>query len=417
MVFLSKTIRHNMLVPYLSIFMMLLGIFLQPLDIFLDGLLKITLSPSILLTDYVALGGHGPALFNSGLLMILAYLIIRKLDLRVTGSIFAGILTIGGFAFFGKNLLNVGIIFLGVFIFTMYKKIPLKSVIVVFLFSTGLSPISSVVMFGMGMDYALSIPLGFILGTFAGFLLVELSTKAFVFHRGYDLYNVGFASGIISLIFFSVLKAFKLEYETNMLFTNDSHVLLFYLTLSIGILYLIVGLSLHEWDFKGYRKLLSLSGRAVTDFTRKNNEALTMINIGITLLASLAFITLINVHISGPVIGGLFTIAGFAAFGKHVKNVIPLMLGVYIMVLLVNIDISVPVILAILFSTALAPVSGEYGVLAGIVAGMLHLPVVLAVGTLHGGILLYANGFAAAFTAILITTIFSTFNRQEVKQL
>jgi hypothetical protein len=405
-----------MLIPYISIFMMILGLLLQPWDVFWQGLLRITISPSILLTDYVALGGEGPALFNSGLLMLLSFFIIRMLDLRVTGSIFAGILTIGGFGFFGKNILNVTIIFLGVFLFTRFKKISLKSVIVVFLFSTGLSPISSVVLFGMNLPYALSIPLGVVLGTFAGFLLVELSTRAFVFHRGYDLYNVGFASGIISLIFFSVLKVFKLEYDTNMLFTNDSHALLFYLTMGLGILYLLVGLSIHGWNFSGYYKLLSTSGRAITDFTRKNNEALAMINVGITLLGSLIFITLIKVHISGPVIGGLFTIAGFAAFGKHIKNVIPLMLGVYIMVLLIDFPVTVPVILAILFSTALAPIAGEYGILAGIVAGMLHLPVVLAVGSLHGGILLYANGFAAAFTAILITTTFSAFTRQEVEQ-
>ena len=236
-----------MLIPYISIFMMILGLLLQPWDVFWQGLLRITISPSILLTDYVALGGEGPALFNSGLLMLLSFFIIRMLDLRVTGSIFAGILTIGGFGFFGKNILNVTIIFLGVFLFTRFKKISLKSVIVVFLFSTGLSPISSVVLFGMNLPYALSIPLGVVLGTFAGFLLVELSTRAFVFHRGYDLYNVGFASGIISLIFFSVLKVFKLEYDTNMLFTNDSHALLFYLTMGLGILYLLVGLSIHGW--------------------------------------------------------------------------------------------------------------------------------------------------------------------------
>ena len=140
-----------MLIPYISIFMMILGLLLQPWDVFWQGLLRITISPSILLTDYVALGGEGPALFNSGLLMLLSFLIIRMLDLRVTGSIFAGILTIGGFGFFGKNILNVTIIFLGVFLFTRFKKISLKSVIVVFLFSTGLSPISSVVLFGMNL--------------------------------------------------------------------------------------------------------------------------------------------------------------------------------------------------------------------------------------------------------------------------
>ena len=97
-------LRHNMLVPYIALGFIILSLFLQPLSEFFKGYGRILVSESILLTDYVSVGGIGPALFNSGSLMLISYILIRKLDLRVTGSIFAGILTIGGFAFFGKKM-------------------------------------------------------------------------------------------------------------------------------------------------------------------------------------------------------------------------------------------------------------------------------------------------------------------------
>lgn len=410
---MKKQLKNNLLIPYLSILFIAIGLILQSPNEFINGFINITISPSILLTDYVALGGEGPALFNSGLLMLISYSIVRKLDLRITGSIFAGILTIGGFAFFGKNIINVSVVFIGVYLFTLYRNIKLSNVIIVFLFSTGLSPISSMVMFGFGIPYIYAIPLGILVGITSGFLLVELSTKAFVFHRGYNLYNVGFASGILSLLYFSILKLVGLDYQTNLLYTNDSHYFLLFIYLLSSLLFLFTGLYLNGWSFSGYRSLIKKSGRAVTDFTWRNSEPQTLINIGITGLSMLLFTQLIGIHINGPTLGGLMTISGFSAFGKHPRNVLPPVLGVYILSLILGMHLTVPVILAILFSTALAPIAGEFGIISGLISGMMHLPIVLSLSSLHGGVLLYSNGFAAAFTAIIMTTIITSFKKQE----
>jgi len=410
---MRKRLTQSMLIPYISSAFIILSLFLQPLSEFFNGYGRILVSKSILLTDYVAVGGMGPALFNSGSLMLITYFIIRKLDLRVTGSIFAGIMTIGGFAFFGKNIINVLIIYLGVLLYARYKKIKLKSVIVVFLFSTGLSPISSVIMFGMGFPLFYSIPLGIFVGVISGFLLVELSSHVIAFHRGYNLYNVGFASGILTFVYFSIFKLLDLEITTNLIYTNDQHILFLYLFIIICLTFLITGLVLNKDPLKDYFKILKLSGRAVTDFTRNKNEALTMINIGLTGLAALSVLLILGIHMNGPVIGGLITILGFSAFGKHVRNIIPPMLGVLILCLILDIELSILVVLAIIFSTALAPIAGEHGVIVGILTGMLHLPIAMSIGQLHGGVLLYSNGFAAAFTAVLVTTIISSFKRRD----
>lgn len=410
---MRERIKHNMLIPYVSSAFIALSLFLQPLSDFLIGYRDILLSDSILLTDYVEVGGIGPALFNSGTLMLLSYIIVRRLDLRITGSLFAGIFIIGGFAFFGKNIINVLIIFAGVFLYAKYRKISLKSVIVVFLFSTGLSPISSVIMFGVGMPYIYSIPLGILLGVFSGFVLVELSSHVITFHRGYNLYNVGFSSGIVTFAFFSIFKMTGIHFTTHMIYTNEQHLLLLYIYIAVCVTYLIAGLFLNQKPLKEYLDLLKLSGRAVTDFTRRGNQGMTMINVGLTGLAALVVILAIGVHMNGPVIGGLLTIVGFSAFGKHLRNALPPMIGVFLVTLLFNVELSVPVVLAILFSTALAPIAGEHGFIIGILAGMLHLPVVTSLSQLHGGVLLYSNGFAAAFTAVIITTTISTFRKRE----
>ena len=404
-------LRHNMLVPYIALGFIILSLFLQPLSEFFKGYGRILVSESILLTDYVSVGGIGPALFNSGSLMLISYILIRKLDLRVTGSIFAGILTIGGFAFFGKNLLNVSIIFLGVFLYSRYKNIKLKSVIIVLLFSTGLSPISSVVMFGVGIPLYYSIPFGIFIGVLSGFLIVELSSHVITFHRGYDLYNVGFAGGILAFAYFSIFKLLDIEYTTNLIYTNDQHLLLLYLYIAICLLFIVVGVILNDKPLKEYFMITKLSGRAVTDFTRKSNQPLTMFNIGVTGLAALVVLLILNVHMNGPVFGGLMTIVGFSAFGKHPRNVLPPMIGDLLVTLIFSIPLSVPVVLAIIFSTALAPIAGEHGFIIGVLSGMLHLPIVTSLGQLHGGVLLYSNGFAAAFTAVIFITVIHTFER------
>lgn len=406
--------RKNMLIPEISIVFIVLSLFLQPLQELIDGFFRIQTSKSVLLSDFVVIGGEGPALLNSGLLMLISFLFVKRLNIRISGPIFAGILTIGGFAFFGKNLVNVSIVFLGVMLYSKYKNVPIKNVIIILLFTTGISPISSLLMFGMGLPLLYGIPLGILIGVMSGFVLVEVASHVINFHLGYDLYNVGFASGILSFFYFGVFNLLNLDYETSLLYSNEPHYLLSVLFVLMSLVSIGVGYYINGYSFNGLMTLLKKSGRAVTDFTIKRQEGTTLINVGLTSLVAFVIISLQQIQLSGPVMGGLMTIFGFAAFGKHVRNIIPPMLGVVLVVVLFDLELSIVIVLAMLFSTALAPLAGEHGVIVGLIAGAFHVPIVLSLGQLHGGILLYANGFAAAFTAVIVHTAYNALERRGV---
>jgi len=115
--------------------------------------------------------------------------------------------------------------------------------------------------------------------------------------------------------------------------------------------------------------------------------------------------------INGPVLGGIFTVSGFAACGKHLRNAIPIIIGSIAAVFVNNLDFKDPVhSMAILFSTGLAPIAGKYGWHWGIITGFLHVSISIIIKDVNGGFNLYNNGFAGSFVAVLILPIIYEFN-------
>ena len=60
---------------------------------------------------------------------------------------------------------------------------------------------------------------------------------------------------------------------------------------------------------------------------------------------------------------------------------------------------------SLLFSTTLAPIAGEFGILCGVLAGFLHASVALNVGIVYGGMNLYNNGFAGGIVAMFLVPV------------
>ena len=114
---------------------------------------------------------------------------------------------------------------------------------------------------------------------------------------------------------------------------------------------------------------------------KEEGGASTLFNMGINGLFATGFVLAVGGDLNGPTIGGIFTIVGFSATGKHLRNIAPVMFGVYLASFTKNWEIYEPSpILALLLSTTLAPVAGEFGAVPGIIAGFLHSSVALNVG-------------------------------------
>ena len=131
-----------------------------------------------------------------------------------------------------------------------------------------------------------------------------------------------------------------------------------------------------------------------------------LINSGMIGLIYSGYVFLVGADFNGPVIGGLFTIIGFSAFGIHIKNSIPVLVGVVSSTLLFGMSLSAPgPVLAAIFGTTLSPIAGQFGAVAGFVAGFIHLVMVTFTGSWQGAINLYNNGFAGGLTATLLVSV------------
>ena len=409
--------------PYILIFIFPVilitgGIIVSPGDEILKGLAEIVIVPSILLTDYIAVGGLGATLINAGLCGLISALIILFNRITVNGPFIAAVYTVIGFAFFGKNIINIWPIFAGVWLYAKYQGTEFRNYLVVALFGTTLSPMVSFLAFGAGLSLFYSIPMGIASGVFAGFILPPLASHMLRFHDGYNVYNIGFTGGIIGSFLSALFRSFNFNIETVQILATDHSMFMGVLLNCFFIILIFAGSILSRNDLEGMKdsavSILKSSGRLVSDFVRIGSFEATLVNMGIMGLISSAFVVILDGSFNGPVVGGILTVVGFAAFGKHPRNCIPILFGVVLASFVKIWDVNTTsVIIAGLFGTTLAPIAGQYGFFAGIMAGFFHLSIVMNVVVLHGGINLYNNGFAGGFVASLLVPLIDALRRQE----
>ena len=175
----------------------------SPSEIF-HGLKSIILSSDILITDYMEVGGIGAALVNAALTSLLSLLLLIIIGIKPNGSTIMSLWLMTGFSFFGKNIFNIWPIILGVYLFSIYQKEPFLNYILVALLGTSLSPVVSQISFGSNQYNLISIILGILLGIAVGFILPPIASHSIKAHNGYNLYNIGFASGLIATLLMSI---------------------------------------------------------------------------------------------------------------------------------------------------------------------------------------------------------------------
>ena len=395
------------LLSIVPVYFIVAGLCLQPPLEILHGMQRIIEEPDFLITDYFVVGGVGAALCNAGLLMLISIAVIFALGREMDGHAITSSCLIFGFSLFGKNLLNIWTILLGVFLYAHYHRTSFSRYIYVGLYGTSLSPIITELMRIETIPLSARFTLSLLVGVMIGFLLPPLSTHLHYAHMGYSLYNVGFSGGIIATVIVSVLKSFGVEIQSRLIWAVDYDKLFFVL---LSVLFggmIAAGLFAGKMAvLTSYRKILKTSGVSGTDYLIDEGGAATVFNMGINGLFAMGMVLLAGGSLNGPTIGGIFTIVGFSATGKHLRNIAPIMLGVALASLAGKWNLSDPSpLLALLFSTTLAPIAGEFGFWTGVIAGFIHASVALNVGIVYGGMNLYNNGFAGGLVAIFMVPV------------
>lgn len=383
------------------------GVIFQGFTSTIRGVLAIWQHPARLINDFTVVGGSGGALVNAAIMAGLTLLIIRLNDVQLSGPTIAAVFTVFGFGLFGKTPLNSIPIIIGTAISARIAGHKFKEYILIALFGTALGPLVSFIVFEMGFSGPVPVFGGVFAGILAGMLLPSVAIAMLHLHQGYNLYNMGLTCGFVGLFAASMISAAKGNIAITVIWNTEADLLLtlFIPVLSLALIlfgFLLKGKGLWE-DLLAIQKL---PGRLPSDFIDMVSAGGAFLNTGLLGLVAWLYVIVVGGDLNGPVLGGILTVMGFGVFGKHLKNSIPIVIGVVFSCLLFDKSLSAPgPLLAALFATTLAPIAGEFGAFTGIIAGFIHLVMVERTGAWHGGIDLYNNGFAGGLTAALIISV------------
>lgn len=385
----------------------------------LGGFIRILTSPTVLITDFLVIGGMGATFLNAFLIFIFNYTLMRLLGTPLNGIAIASFFTVFGFSFFGKNILNILPFYVGGILYSKYEHIDFKDILVTISFTSALAPFISEVAFNIHVLSEYAYINAIVLGILIGFIVTPLAKKMAGFHEGFNLYNLGFTGGILGAVIASVLKLYQFVVVPQRIISTEHDLQLKVISSGVFLSLIFIGYYINNKSFSGYKTLLKDTGLK-SDFVIKYGYGLTFINMGIMGFVAMLYPILLGQTLNGPLLAGILTIVGFSAYGKTILNITPILFGVFLGKFGSTTD-GFTIALSGLFGTSLAPIAGVYGPIWGIVAGMLHIAVVQSIGVIHGGLNLYNNGFSAGIIAGFLLPIINTtkesVNKRRVKYL
>ncbi|MDR2568794.1 MAG: DUF1576 domain-containing protein [Oscillospiraceae bacterium] len=424
---MEKTAKRRVTLPLpyalmltVNLIFIAIALILDDPQTILNGFLRIISSRSILITDYIAIGGIGAALVNVAIVGLTSLCMLVGSRIKPSGAVIMALWLTAGFSFFGKNVFNMIPLTLGVWLYSKYKKEPFSNYTLASLLVATLSPVVSEMAFFGAMSLPSELGFGILIGFIVGFIFPPISSHMVRAHSGYDLYSMGFAGGLIATIVATTAQSMGHEIIPAAHFSNGNNLPLSIMLYSFSIIMITCGLfagnektpiANAKINIKEYLKFHKHSGRLITDFFFLYKYSI-YINMGLLCAFATTIVLLMGAEIAGIVLASIFTVVGFASFGKHILNITPVMLGALASAYFNIWPFTSPSnIAAILFSSALAPIAGQFGWVWGIIAGFLHVSVAMFVGEMNGGLNLYNNGFAAGFVAMFLVPIITASER------
>ncbi len=406
----DATLIHIFLAAF-SLILIITSLFCGELATLPARLWKIFSSPHSPSVDACFVGGLSGALLNSGLLGLIAVLLLALTRTRPGGlSIGAYFLTVG-LGFFGKNCLNIWPIVLGVYLYARHEKQPFGDYVHYALFGAALAPIVCEFLFvnPLELPLPLCILLAVSIGALFGFMMPPLAQHTSTMHKDHNLYNAGLAAGLLGMLFFAVYKnailaPLGLSYSPN---TVEGVGFNTFFPIYFGALFLcciVIG-AVMPGSFASYKKLLRHTGYRC-DFTREFGFGAVLINLGALGLMALAYMLCVGAHFTGPVIGSMLCLVCWGGLGSHPRNIFPIMLGYMLLRLVTGLPLnSSNWLIGICFATGLSPIAGRWGIGWGLLAGALHACLVLNTVAFHSGFNLYNGGFTAGLVAMILLPV------------
>lgn len=383
----------------------------------LHGVWSLQLHPARLLNDFTLAAGPGAAVLNALVVASTGFILVLATRTRVSGPTIAAVFTLFGFGLFGKTIWNVLPIYLGVWIAARIAGKRMSDYILIALFGSALGPLVTLLAIELTLPPVVGLVVAIVGGAAVGAVLPAVAMTMLRLHQGYSLYNMGLTTGFVAMLAAAVTFGGGAAIPIAPLWNSAREPLSFWMVpVSSGVLLVAALLERDRPIVAAYRKLLSLPGRLPSDFMDMVGRNASLVNMAVMGMLFWGLVLAVGAPLNGPVLGGIYTIVGFAAFGKHPGNVWPLVAGIMAAALVFGHGWADPaVILAILFGTTLAPIAGQFGMLLGFIAGALHLLVVLRSGAWHAGIGLYNNGLAGGLTAALLVSVLDWYrsNREE----
>lgn len=403
--------RAKKFLTIVAIVPLVLGFILDSPSEIISGLYRIVTGSDVLIVDYIVVGGLGATLVNVGLvtLVSLIILIISKADMN--GAAFASIFLMGSFSFFGKNFINIWPILFGTFLYALITKESYRDIVHMSLLATSFAPLFTEMIRFLPFDVFVSTALSFAISAFVGFIIKPVARHLLKMHEGFILYNVGFTIGIISTLIVSLMRSYGYEPKAQLILDTGNTPIYTLALLIIFSLFLINAFYLNRKVFGKYRVLLAETGYQNHDFLSTYGFDTILFNMAINGFVSLFYVLVIaKGELNGPIIGAILTVVGFSGYGKHILNIIPIFVGVFIGSLTKSWSADEPAILfAALFGTSLAPFSGYYGFFWGVVASYINSSVVMNSGQLHLGMNLYNTGFSTGIVATVMVPVLQRF--------
>ena len=415
---------------FVSLCFIVAAIFMPDRNTMFTGLWKIMSQTCKISTNYFALGGFSATFLNMGLVGLFCTLLTCLPGAKPNNVTTLGVLLTIGFGSWGINILNAIPTVLGVFLYAAVKKEKLGAVSNAMLYSTGIAPLISDLLFRYpGTEYIgfnwLGLGLALFIGLIIGFFLPAGLAHAPNIHKGFDHYSAAVPIGMTAFFLRAALYNVMLgttpaKQGLSTLAAPETTLQMGANIFSIALFALcIVFALLMGCKPKDYWALLKDSGHGVS-FSTKYGYAPFLMNVGVFGLMIVGYFNLAGAIDgkdvwTGMTFGIVFCMLATCNSGSHPGNVWPIMVGYMVTSFLFGwifkllggesygLTIgSQSILIGLCYANGMSPVAGKYGFGYGILAGGLHYLLVTAVPDMHGGFCLYNGGFTAALICLLL---------------